>query len=193
MQVIEDARILGSRARVTKVPGRKESKSTHTQDNSTCFATSAHCFDPFDPQPTVACFSRADVRAVFGDIPTGAESSHAESHPANPRPRHPSHRGVCRQRRPSEFFRRMEAECRTEQFRSDAGADDADPDDYARDPSLKIVIAQTGAFDFNADFWYTTDGKECPNQLNDFKMTSVVTWDGARCRSTAKWTFRATR
>src|SRR6185295_6801534 len=116
MQVIEDARILGSRARVTKVPGRKESKSTHTQDNSTGFATFAHSSTP----STGACFSRADVHAVFVIYPPAQESSHAESHPYDPRPWHPSHRGVCRQCRPSELFRRMEAECRTEQLRSDA-------------------------------------------------------------------------
>ena len=47
------------------------------------------------------------------------------------------------------------------------------------DPSLKVVTAQTGAFgDFTSDFSFTTDGKDCPNQMNDFKMTSKVTWDG---------------
>lgn len=58
------------------------------------------------------------------------------------------------------------------------------------DPSLKVVSAQTGVFDFNADFSYTTDGKECPNQLNDFKVTSVVTWDGDTLLFNSKMDFQ---
>ena len=47
------------------------------------------------------------------------------------------------------------------------------------DPDLKVVTEQTGAFgDFTSDFSFTTDGKECPNQMNDFKMKSTVKWDG---------------
>jgi hypothetical protein len=48
------------------------------------------------------------------------------------------------------------------------------------DPSLKVQRAQSGDFgDFNSDFSYTTDGKECQNAMGDlFKMTSTVKWDG---------------
>jgi hypothetical protein len=47
------------------------------------------------------------------------------------------------------------------------------------DPDLKVVTEQSGAFgDFTSDFSFTTDGKECPNQMNDFKMKSTVKWDG---------------
>ena len=58
------------------------------------------------------------------------------------------------------------------------------------DPSLKVVTVQTGVFNFNADFTYTTDGKECPNQLNDFKVTSVVTWEGDTLMFTSKMDFQ---
>ena len=58
------------------------------------------------------------------------------------------------------------------------------------DPSLKVVTAQTGVFNFNADFAYTTDGKECPNQLNDFKVMSVVTWEGDTLVFTSKMDFQ---
>lgn len=48
------------------------------------------------------------------------------------------------------------------------------------DPSLKVQTAQSGDFgDFNSDFSFTTDGKECQNAMGDlFKMTSTVKWDG---------------
>jgi len=47
------------------------------------------------------------------------------------------------------------------------------------DPDLKVVTEQSGAFShFTSDFSFTTNGKECPNQMNDFKMKSTVKWDG---------------
>ena len=47
------------------------------------------------------------------------------------------------------------------------------------DPDIKVVTAQSGALgDFTSDFSFTTDGKECANQMNDFKMKSIVKWDG---------------
>jgi hypothetical protein len=47
------------------------------------------------------------------------------------------------------------------------------------DPDLKVQTAQTGDFDLNTDFSFTTDGKECQNSVgNDFHMTSTVTWQG---------------
>jgi hypothetical protein len=60
------------------------------------------------------------------------------------------------------------------------------------DPTLRVVTAQTGAFSFNADFSYTTDGKECPNQLNDFKVTTVITWDGDALVLDSKMDFQGT-
>ena len=48
------------------------------------------------------------------------------------------------------------------------------------DPQLKVQTAQSGDFgDFNSDFSFTTDGKECPNSMGaDFHMTSVLKWEG---------------
>jgi hypothetical protein len=47
------------------------------------------------------------------------------------------------------------------------------------DPDLKVVTDQSGPFgDFTSDFTFTTDGKECSNQMNDFKMKSIVKWEG---------------
>jgi hypothetical protein len=68
-----------------------------------------------------------------------------------------------------------------------------------------VVTEQSGAFgDFTSDFSFTTDGKECPNQMNDFKMKSTVKWDGDtlvfdsqmglpgdRHQGTERWTMSA--
>ena len=47
------------------------------------------------------------------------------------------------------------------------------------DPDLKVVTDQSSSFgDFTSEFTFTTDGKECPNQMDAFKMKSTVKWDG---------------
>ena len=48
------------------------------------------------------------------------------------------------------------------------------------DPTLNVQTAQTSDFgDFNSDFKFTTDGKECQNAMGDqFHMTSTVKWEG---------------
>jgi len=48
------------------------------------------------------------------------------------------------------------------------------------DPQLEVQTAQSGDFgDFNSDFKFTTDGKECQNAMgNDFHMTTTAKWDG---------------
>ena len=59
------------------------------------------------------------------------------------------------------------------------------------DPELKVVTAQTGGFgDYTSEFSFTTDGKDCPNQLNDFKITSKVTWDGDTLLFDSKMDFQ---
>ncbi len=61
------------------------------------------------------------------------------------------------------------------------------------DPSLKVATSQSGDFgDFNSDFTFTTDGKECPNQMNDFHMTSTVKWEGDSLVFDSKIDFQGT-
>ena len=80
----------------------------------------------------------------------------------------------------AEFQRRLEAQRRQEQLRPDAGAVSLTEKITHADPALKVQTAQSGDFgDFNSDFSFTTDGKECQNAMGDlFKMTSTVKWDG---------------
>lgn len=59
------------------------------------------------------------------------------------------------------------------------------------DPELKVQTAQSGDFgDFNSDFSFTTDGKECANQMNDFHITSTLKWEGPTLVFDSKMDFQ---
>lgn len=47
------------------------------------------------------------------------------------------------------------------------------------EPTVKVATAQSGDFgDMNADFVFTTDGKECQNKVADFQVKSTLKWEG---------------
>ena len=47
------------------------------------------------------------------------------------------------------------------------------------DPDLKLAIKQSGDMgDWEAEFTYTTDGKESKNSFQDNPSVSIVKWDG---------------
>ena len=47
------------------------------------------------------------------------------------------------------------------------------------DPKLKVNLDQAGERgEFSAEFNYTTDGKECSNQIMGNAVKSVLNWDG---------------
>jgi hypothetical protein len=61
------------------------------------------------------------------------------------------------------------------------------------DPALKVQTAQTGDFDINSDFSFTTDGKESQNAVgNDFHMTSTAKWEGDTLVFDNKMDFQGT-
>ena len=48
------------------------------------------------------------------------------------------------------------------------------------EPTVKVTTAQSGEFgDWNSDFIFTTDGKECLNKVADFQVKSTLKWDGS--------------
>jgi hypothetical protein len=47
------------------------------------------------------------------------------------------------------------------------------------EPTMKIASAQSGEFgDWNTDFTFTTDGKECVNSAGEFQLKSTLEWEG---------------
>jgi hypothetical protein len=61
------------------------------------------------------------------------------------------------------------------------------------DPSLKVNIAQTGGTgDRTYDVSYTTDGKECSNQVGDNEFKSTLQWDADDLSISTKGSFSGT-
>jgi hypothetical protein len=58
------------------------------------------------------------------------------------------------------------------------------------DPDLKVAMTIAGGFgEFNLDYTYTTDGKECMNKSPMGETNSVVKWDGDTLVIASKSTF----